>query len=108
MLHRPLTGNRATLVISAVRLFAVKIFVIIVLLRSSAASVRRCILYRDRRGQSTRTVKALTIRVALSVALFLLLMARILLGWVHTRACSRSDASMQKRRIDRRAAIADR
>jgi len=38
-------------------------------------------LFRDQSG-STRTVKALTIRISLSIALFLLLMASYHFGWV--------------------------
>jgi hypothetical protein len=41
-------------------------------------------LVRDR-GQSTRTVKALAVRVALSLALFLLLMIGYKLGFVSGR-----------------------
>jgi hypothetical protein len=37
-------------------------------------------LYRDQSG-STRTVKALTIRISLSIGLFLLLMASYYFGW---------------------------
>ena len=35
------------------------------------------------RGQSTRTLKALAIRVALSVGLFIFLMASYRFGWIH-------------------------
>jgi hypothetical protein len=41
-------------------------------------------LVRDR-GQSTRTVKALAVRVALSLALFLLLMIGYKLGFISGR-----------------------
>ncbi len=41
-------------------------------------------LVRDR-GQSTRTVKALAVRVALSLALFLLLMIGYKLGYIPGR-----------------------
>lgn len=41
-------------------------------------------LVRDR-GQSTRTVKALTFRVGLSIALFLLLMLGHYLGFIEPR-----------------------
>lgn len=39
-------------------------------------------LIRDK-GSNPRTVKALTIRVALSVSLFILLMVGFKLGWIH-------------------------
>lgn len=38
-------------------------------------------LYRDGSG-STRTVKALTIRISLSIGLFLILMASYYFGWI--------------------------
>ncbi|HSN38716.1 MAG TPA: twin transmembrane helix small protein [Burkholderiales bacterium] len=41
-------------------------------------------LIRDK-GQSERTVKALTIRVALSITLFVLLMLGFHFGIIHTR-----------------------
>lgn len=37
-------------------------------------------MYRDK-GQSKRTVIALTIRVALSIAIFLIVIAGYILGW---------------------------
>jgi len=38
-------------------------------------------LVRDK-GNSTRTVKALTVRITLSIALFLLLMISFKMGWI--------------------------
>ena len=38
-------------------------------------------MYRDK-GQSRRTVIALTIRVALSVTIFLIVIAGFILGWI--------------------------
>ena len=38
-------------------------------------------LFRDRSG-STRTVKALTVRISLSLALFILLMVSYRFGWI--------------------------
>lgn len=58
----------------------IKILVIVMLLViiGSLASAL-AFLYRDR-GQSTRTVRALTLRIGLSIGLFLLLMAGIYFG----------------------------
>ncbi len=42
-------------------------------------------VYRDRGQGKTRAVKALTLRVGLSFALFLLLMAAYRLGWIGER-----------------------
>lgn len=39
-------------------------------------------LYRDR-GEGERAVRALTLRIALSIALFVLLIAGYRLGWIH-------------------------
>jgi len=39
-------------------------------------------LYRDR-GEGDRAVKALTLRIALSIALFVLLILGYRLGWMH-------------------------
>lgn len=39
-------------------------------------------LYRDR-GEGERAVRALTLRIALSIALFALLIAGYRLGWIH-------------------------
>jgi len=39
-------------------------------------------LYRDR-GEGERAVKALTLRIALSIALFVLLILGYRLGWMH-------------------------
>lgn len=42
-------------------------------------------VYRDRGEGKTRAVKALSLRVGLSFALFLLLMAAYWLGWIGDR-----------------------
>jgi uncharacterized SAM-binding protein YcdF (DUF218 family) len=39
-------------------------------------------LYRDR-GEGERAVKALTLRIALSIGLFVLLILGYRLGWIH-------------------------
>ena len=39
-------------------------------------------LYRDR-GEGERAVRALTLRIVLSIALFVLLIAGYRLGWIH-------------------------
>lgn len=39
-------------------------------------------LFRDR-GEGERAVRALTLRIALSIALFALLIAGYRLGWIH-------------------------
>ncbi|MFQ5937964.1 MAG: twin transmembrane helix small protein [Acidiferrobacterales bacterium] len=54
------------------------VIAVLVLILASLASAL-VFLLRDR-GDSTRTVKALTFRIGLSVALFLLLMAGFYLG----------------------------
>ncbi|MGE0873303.1 MAG: twin transmembrane helix small protein [Burkholderiales bacterium] len=62
------------------RYLVIAMFVLIVLSLASAL----VFVYRDESG-SKRAVKALTIRVALSMGLFLLLMAAYLLGWIPGR-----------------------
>ena len=42
-------------------------------------------IYRDRGQGKTRAVKALTVRVGLSLVLFLLLMVAYRLGWIGER-----------------------
>jgi hypothetical protein len=42
-------------------------------------------IYRDRGQGKTRAVKAMTLRVGLSIALFLLLMVAYRLGWIGER-----------------------
>ncbi len=61
-------------------IIVIKVLVIVVLLviLGSLASAL-VFLYRDR-GQGARTVKALTLRIGLSIGLFLLLMAGIYSG----------------------------
>lgn len=57
--------------------------VIVALLIGIVGSLASAMVYLVRdRGSSTRTVKALTIRVGLSVALFLLLMAGYYFGFI--------------------------
>jgi len=62
------------------RYLVIAMFVLIVLSLASAL----VFVYRDESG-SKRAVKALTVRVALSMGLFLLLMAAYLLGWIPGR-----------------------
>ena len=62
------------------RYVVIAIFVAIVVSLFSALFF----VYRDRSG-STRALKALTIRVALSVALFAFLMLGYYLGWFRER-----------------------
>ena len=58
--------------------------VIIVMLLGVLASLFSGLffLYRDR-GEGERAVKALTLRIALSIALFVLLILGYRLGWMH-------------------------
>ncbi len=58
--------------------------VIIVMLLGVLASLFSGLffLYRDR-GEGDRAVKALTLRIALSIALFVLLILGYRLGWMH-------------------------
>jgi len=58
--------------------FIVVIFVLLILASLGSALF---FLITDH-GQSKRTVKALAVRVGLSVALFLLLMASYYFGWI--------------------------
>lgn len=57
------------------------VFVVLILLSLGSALVY---LIRDK-GSSNRTVKALTIRVGLSIALFLFLMAGYYFGFLQVR-----------------------
>jgi cytochrome bd-type quinol oxidase subunit 2 len=57
------------------------LFVIIIL---SSLGSALYFLMKDK-GQSDRTVKALTVRISLSVLLFVLLMASYYFGWVPQR-----------------------
>jgi hypothetical protein len=60
-----------------------KIVIIVVLLGVLASLFSGLFfLYRDG-GEGDRAVKALTLRIALSIALFLLLIAGYHLGWIH-------------------------
>jgi formate/nitrite transporter FocA (FNT family) len=59
------------------RYFVIAMLVLILLSLGSALFY----LVKDR-GQSTRTVKALTLRVAFSIALFLILMASYYFGFI--------------------------
>jgi hypothetical protein len=60
----------------------VKILVILVLIAILASLFSALVfLYRDK-GQGTRMVKALALRVALSVGLFAFLMISYRLGWI--------------------------
>lgn len=62
------------------------VFVFIILILASLGSAL-FFMIRDK-GQSTRTVKALAIRVALSIGLFLLLIVSYKLGWISGRLTS--------------------
>lgn len=61
--------------------------VVVVLLMLVVASLVSALVfvYRDRGESKTRAVKALSLRVGLSFALFLLLMAAYWLGWIGDR-----------------------
>lgn len=62
---------------NAMRYFVIAMLVLILLSLGSALFY----LVKDR-GQSTRTVKALTLRVAFSIALFLILMGSYYFGFI--------------------------
>jgi Protein of unknown function (DUF2909) len=62
------------------RYLVIGVFVLIVASLFSALFF----VYRDR-GQSTRALKALALRVGLSVGLFAFLMLAYYLGWIHDR-----------------------
>jgi hypothetical protein len=62
------------------RYVVIAMFVLIVASLASAA----VFMFRDRSG-STRMVKALALRVGLSLALFLALMAAYYFGWITER-----------------------
>ncbi len=61
--------------------------VVVLMLIAIIASLGSALVfvYRDRGQSKTRAVKALTLRVALSFVLFLLLMAAYRLGWIGER-----------------------
>lgn len=60
-----------------------KLFIIIVMIIIFGTLIHGIIcLIRDK-GQSTRTVKALTWRIGLSLALFILLFLGFSFGWIH-------------------------
>jgi hypothetical protein len=59
-------------------------WVIVLVLLAIVASLGQALYYLSHgRGDSTRMVRALTLRVGLSVALFLLLMLAWRLGYIH-------------------------
>lgn len=63
-----------------------RIFVVLMLIAIIASLGSALVfVYRDRGQDKTRAVKALTLRVGLSFALFLLLMAAYWLGWIGDR-----------------------
>jgi hypothetical protein len=61
--------------------------IVILMLVAIIASLGSALLfvYRDQGQNKTRAVKALSLRVGLSFALFLLLMAAYRLGWIGDR-----------------------
>jgi len=59
-----------------------KIVLIIVLLGILASLFSGLLFLVRDRGESRRAVKALTLRIALSIALFVLLMLGYRLGWI--------------------------
>ncbi|MCX7891001.1 MAG: twin transmembrane helix small protein [Burkholderiales bacterium] len=62
-------------------------FVIILFLVLILASLGSALVYLVKdKGSSTRTVKALTLRVGLSIALFLFLMAGYYFGFLQVRS----------------------
>ncbi|MCX7204993.1 MAG: twin transmembrane helix small protein [Proteobacteria bacterium] len=57
--------------------------VAIILLLVIVVALGRALLQLVRGGQSTQVVRALTLRVGLSIALFVLLLAAYGMGWIH-------------------------
>ncbi|MCC7310690.1 MAG: twin transmembrane helix small protein [Sulfuritalea sp.] len=63
-----------------------RVFVVLMLIAIIASLGSALVfVYRDREQDKSRVVKALTVRVALSLVLFLLLMAAYLFGWIGDR-----------------------
>jgi RsiW-degrading membrane proteinase PrsW (M82 family) len=63
-----------------------RIFVILMLIAIIASLASALVfVYRDRGQDKTRAVKALTLRVGLSLVLFVLLMAAYRFGWIGER-----------------------
>lgn len=63
-----------------------RIFVVLMLIAIVASLGSALVfVYRDRGQDKTRAVKALTLRVGLSLLLFLILMAAYWLGWIGDR-----------------------
>ena len=59
-----------------------KLFILLVLLAILASLGSALVFLARDRDDSKRTVRALTVRIALSVALFLLLILAYLAGWI--------------------------
>ena len=61
--------------------------IVVLMLIAIVASLGSALIfvYRDRGQDKTRAVKALTVRVGLSLFLFLLLMAAYRFGWIGER-----------------------
>ncbi len=63
-----------------------RVFVVLMLIAIIASLGSALVfVYRDREQDKSRVVKALTVRVSLSLVLFLLLMAAYLFGWIGDR-----------------------
>lgn len=63
-----------------------RVFVVLMLIAIIASLGSALVfVYRDREQDKSTVVKALTVRVALSLVLFLLLMAAYLFGWIGDR-----------------------
>ena len=63
-----------------------RIFVVLMLIAIVASLGSALVfVYRDRGQDKTRAVKALTLRVGLSLVLFLILMTAYWLGWIGDR-----------------------
>ncbi|QBC43401.1 twin transmembrane helix small protein [Iodobacter fluviatilis] len=60
--------------------------VAIILLLIILITLGRALLQMVRGGRSTQMVKALTLRVGLSIVLFLLLLIAYGVGWIHPNA----------------------
>jgi hypothetical protein len=60
--------------------------VAIILLLIILITLGRALLQMVRGGRSTQMVKALTLRVGLSIVLFLLLLIAYGMGWIHPNA----------------------
>lgn len=61
----------------------IKYIVLIVFLIILISLGRALFTFLNDKGDSNRTVKALTVRIALSISLFILLLTAYAMGWIH-------------------------